>query len=112
VAAIGALVVVGLVLALAAYGWRMMRRSSAEVASLLKALEGQGDITLYVQGESVVSRVTCSVVRVEGGEVVVDYVHLDAGLSSSTTPRTAGERVFPLAAIREVRQGESRWGPW
>jgi len=109
---IGAVVLAGLVLGLAAYGWRMMRRSNAEVASLLGALAGQGDVTLYVQGETVVSRVTCSVVRVEGGVVVVDYVHLDVGLLSSKTPRAAGERVFPLAAIREVRQGDSRWGPW
>jgi hypothetical protein len=94
------------------YGWRMMRRSNAEVAALLEALAGQGDVTPYIQGGNVVSRVTCSVVRVEGGVVVVDYVHLDAGLSSSTTPRAAGEQVFPLAAISEVRQGDSHWGPW
>ena len=109
---VGALIAAGLVLALVAYGWRMMRRSNAEVASVLEELAGQGDVTLYVHGEAVVYRFTCSVVRVEGGEVVVDYVHVDTGLMSSTTPRAAGERVFPLAAIREVRQGDRRWGPW
>jgi hypothetical protein len=104
----GVLVAAGVLGLLAVYGWHSMRRSTREKAAVLAQLAGQYEVTLHVQGYSRVVPHTGVVLRMEHGMVVVSERYDPRG-----DPATSFvERSFPLAAIREIQQVDSRWGPW
>jgi uncharacterized SAM-binding protein YcdF (DUF218 family) len=90
------------------YGWHRMQRSNREKAALLTQLAGQYEVTLHVGGYGRVVPHTGMVVRVEHGLVVVRERY-----DFQRNPAIGvAERSFPLAAVREIQQGDSRWGPW
>ena len=88
---------------LALYGWRMMRRSDLEKATVLQGLVGQR-VDLRWASSANASLVACQWMRVvflrlqEGNLVVRD--------------RDNEERVYPIESIVEIRQGDRHWGPW
>jgi hypothetical protein len=106
---IGALLVVLLAIGLALYGWRLMKRSNRSKAAVLSRLLGQV-VTILVQGETIVAPHTCVILRLDDGLVVVrELPNLEP---CGWPPSRPQERVFALGGIREVKQGDQRWGPW
>ena len=111
---IGALLVVLLVTGLTLYGWygwRLTKRANRSKAAVVSRLLGQV-ATLFVQGETIVAPHMGIILRLEDDLVVVKELPNLGHHALEVRPSNLEERVFALAGIREIRQGDLRWGPW
>lgn len=110
VAFVAVALVVGIV---ASYGSRLLRRANRDKAALLSTLVGC-EVTLFVSGGY--TRVFprhCVVLRVEHDAVVVRDVATPGASGLLVSPASnLDERVFALAGIREIRQGDQSLGHW